>query len=105
MKKIILLLSSILIASCGIFPLTKKKQAFTTENIMKVHHGMSSKEVQKLFGNPKNISQDVCGGNTAQTWTCTRWEYEETYNAAAQFTFSGDTPDKLILNNFTIDRK
>ena len=31
---------------------------FTTENIMKVHQGMSSIEIQTLFGDPIKVTKD-----------------------------------------------
>lgn len=79
--------------------------SFTTDNIMKVHQGMSSDEIIKMFGKPKSVSQAVCGGDTGHTWTCTTWEYGEFPYDRASFTFSGDGPDALVLNNFKVDRK
>jgi hypothetical protein len=76
---------------------------FTTENIMKVHQGMSSKKILEMFGAPKNISQAVCGASTGKAWTCTTWEYGEVPYDWASFTFSGDNAS-LILNNFNVHR-
>lgn len=70
---------------------------FTTENVMKVHRGMSSKEVVKLFGQPDSIDVSVCGRPPDQ-WTCTTWKY---IFGDASFTFSGEH-NHLKLNNFNI---
>lgn len=71
---------------------------------MKIHQGMSSDEIIKMFGTPKNVSQSVCGSNTGHPWTCTTWEYGQFPYDRASFTFSGDSPNELKLNNFDIDR-
>lgn len=84
----------LLIVSCS---------SFTTDKIMKVHQGMSSAEILELFGTPDRISQAVCG--SSKPWNCTTWEYGAYYQDTASFTFSGDSPDSLILNNFNIKRK
>jgi hypothetical protein len=45
-------------------------KSFTTENVMKVHEGMSSNEILAMFGTPeKNVSQAVCGASTGHAWT------------------------------------
>lgn len=79
--------------------------SFTTENIMKVHQGMSSDEIVKMFGTPKSVSQSVCGSDTGKAWTCTTWEYGAFPYDQASFTFSGDNAKSLTLNNFKVDRK
>lgn len=91
-------LISLSLASCSALP-----SAFSTENIMKIHQGMSSDEILTLFGGPKNIRVAVCGEAPNQ-WNCTRWEYGESSYDHASFTFSGGH-DSLILNNFDIDRE
>ncbi len=87
-----------LIAGCSALP-----KSFTTKNIMKVKQGMSSEEILKMFGEPKNIGQSVCGGATGKTWTCTTWEYGDTSCGNAKFTFSGQ-PGTYKLNSFDVDR-
>lgn len=74
---------------------------FTTINIMKVHPGMTSDEIIKLFGNPKSIGQAVCGGGS---WTCITWEYGKHPYDHARFTFNGDSKP-AVLNDFDIDRE
>ena len=49
-------LISLSLASCSTLPST-----FSTENIMKIHQGMSSDEILTLFGEPQSISVSVCG--------------------------------------------
>jgi hypothetical protein len=44
---------------------------FSSENVLKVHQGMSSKKVLEMFGAPKNVSQSVCGGSVGKPWACT----------------------------------
>lgn len=71
---------------------------------MKVQQGMGSGEILKMFGTPKSVSQSVCGTDTGKAWTCTTWEYGKFPYDRASFTFSGDNPNALILNNFKVDR-
>ena len=77
--------------------------SFTTENILKIHQGMSSDEILALFGEPKSVSSAVCGGLTGASWTCTTWKYGEFPYDRASFTFSGNH-GSYILNSFDIDR-
>jgi hypothetical protein len=93
----LLSLMSLLIVSCSSIK-------FSTENVLKVHQGMSSDEILALFGKPKNIGVSVCGQPPNQ-WTCTAWEYGggDFDFGRASFTFSGEH-DSLILNNFDVDR-
>ena len=96
MRLLFLILVSGLLSACTTFP---------TEKIMKVHQGMSSTEILEMFGNPKNVSQAVCGGNTGLQWTCTTWQYGYSdFGDSASFTFSGE-PGNLVLNNFSFNRK
>jgi len=88
---------SLTLSSCSTLPVT-----FSTENIMKIQQGMSSDEILKLFGKPKNFSASVCGKSPNQ-WTCTTWEYGKFPYDRASFTFSGK-PGSLKLNNFNVDR-
>jgi hypothetical protein len=102
MKKTIittLLLTTLpfMLASCSALP-----SAFSTENIMKIHQGMSSDEILTLFGKPKSIRMDVCG-KEPDLWNCTTWYYGESPYDHASFRFSGEH-DSLILNNFEINR-
>ncbi len=94
-----------LFGGCATLSTSALPSSFTTENIMKVHQGMSSSEILKMFGTPKSVGQAVCGADTGRAWTCTTWEYGEFPYDRASFTFGGDNPTSLILNNFKIDRK
>lgn len=78
--------------------------SFTTENILKVHQGMRSEKILKIFGLPKSVSQTVCGAKTDSTWNCTTWKYGDFPYASASFTFSGEH-GSLILNNFKVDKE
>ena len=89
-------LMSLLLVSC--FPMR-----FSTKNIMKVHQGMGSDEIRALFGDPKDVSVNICGMPPNQ-WTCTTWEYGGGIFGEARFTFSGEH-DSLKLNNFDVDRE
>ena len=77
---------------------------FTTENIMKVHQGMSSNKILEMFGAPKNVRQSVCGAAVGKPWNCTTWEYGEFPYDSASFTFAGDS-GSLILNSFNVQKK
>lgn len=76
---------------------------FTTENILKVHQGMSSDEILSLFGEPKSVRSAICGGSTSRTWRCTTWEYGDPPYDNAKFTFSGEH-GSYRLNDFDIER-
>lgn len=103
MKLFLLFLTAGILSSCANLSTSTLPNSFTTENIMKVHQGMGSNEILKMFGRPKSVSQAVCGAGT-KTWTCTTWEYGQFPYDRATFTFSGNTENK-ILNDFKIDRK
>ena len=76
---------------------------FTTENVMKIHQGISSEKILAMFGAPKNVSQAVCGASVGKPWTCTTWEYGEIPYEWATFTFAGNN-GSLRLNNFDVHR-
>jgi hypothetical protein len=92
----------LLLSACESVSTSTLPASFTTENIMKVHQGMSSDEILQLFGEPKNIGSAVCGRPPNQ-WTCTTWEYGEFPYAHASFTFSGEH-GSYILNDFDVER-
>ena len=97
-----ILFASLFLTSCETMSLSALPSSFTTENIMKVHQGMSSDEILQLFGKPKSIRSAVCGRAPNQ-WTCTTWKYGEFPYDRASFTFSGEQ-GSYILNNFDVDR-
>lgn len=108
MKYFSIMLITVFFFACETVPtsmgsISKLPLSFTTENIMKVHQGMSANQILTMFGAPKSVSQSVCGG--ADAWNCTTWEYGAFPYDRASFTFNGNTPDSLILNNFSIERK
>ena len=97
-------LMSLLLSSCADLPTSSALPSkFSSENIMKLHQGMSSDEVLTLFGEPEKISVAVCGRAPDQ-WTCTTWGYGKFPHDRASFTFSGEH-DSLKLNNFNVDRE
>lgn len=107
MKFCLLIATIIILSSCAEFKNSSHAglpDSFTSENVMKIHQGMSSGEILKTFGAPKNVSQAICGTSTGHPWTCTTWEYGGAYKDRASFTFAGDNPESLILNNFKVDR-
>jgi hypothetical protein len=77
---------------------------FTSENVLKVHQGMTSNSILKMFGAPKNVSQAVCGGLIGKQWACTTWEYGDVPYEWASFTFASRN-GAFILNNFDVHRK
>lgn len=83
---------------------SKPGSPFNSENMMKIHAGMSSNQILQMFGTPKSVSQSVCGAATGRPWQCTTWEYGKFPYDRATFTFSGDKPGSLILNSFEINR-
>lgn len=103
MRKILLLIITVLsLGACAVTD-AKSFTAFTTENIMKLYVGMPSDDVIGLFGTPQDISVNSCGKYPNQ-WTCTTWKYGETlYSNRASFTFAGEHGE-LLLNNFDVDR-
>ncbi len=102
--KMLLILSCICLLTVSLIGCSTLPLSFSTENIMKVHQGMSSDEILALFGKPKSISSSVCGSATGNPWNCTTWEYGEFPYDRASFTFSGEH-GAYILNNFKVDRK
>jgi hypothetical protein len=105
-KMYIVCLASLILSSCstiGIGTSSYLPKTFTTQNIMKLHQGITSTEVLKLFGNPKNISQATCGGKTGNQWNCITWEYGKFPYDKASFTFNGSLKP-MSLNDFDIDR-
>lgn len=103
MKLFIIFSTIIILSGCASLKTKHLPDSFTQDNMMKIHQGMSSKEIVNMFGKPKNISQSICGTNTGRSWTCTTWEYGQFPYDRASFTFSGESPDNLILNHFSID--
>lgn len=99
MRLLSLILVSGYLCACSTLP-----YSFTTKNIMKIHRGMSSKEVLTMFGTPKSVSQEICGAATGRPWACTTWEYGKFPYDRASFTFSGDSADSLVLNDFNVQR-
>ena len=77
---------------------------FTSENVLKVHQGMSSNKILEMFGAPRNVSQAVCGASVGKPWACTTWEYGDVPYEWASFTFAGRS-GSLILNSFDVHRK
>lgn len=71
---------------------------------MQTHPGMSSDEILKMYGNPKNIRVTTCGSSTGNPWVCTVWEYGDFLYDNAVFYFSGEH-GSYILNNFDINRE
>lgn len=77
---------------------------FSDVNILTTHIGMKSEDVLKRYGEPRNISQSICGGSTpGGSWTCTTWEYGKFPYAHAKFTFAEDK-ESLVINDFDIER-
>lgn len=105
MRTITILLLSLLLASCETIPSVTSAlpSSFSTENIMKVHQGMSSEGILELFGEPNSISTAVCGMSPKQ-WNCTTWKYGDFPYDRAEFTFSGNH-GSLVLNSFSVDRE
>ena len=79
-------------------------ETFTTENVMKLHQGISHRTVLDLFGPPRNVRQSVCGSATGKPWICTTWEYGNPPYANARFTFTlGE--NSMLLNDFNVERE
>jgi len=100
--RIFSVLSFISLISLSLLSCSTLSQEFSTENIMKIHQGMSSEEIFTMFGEPKSISTEICGTPPDQ-WSCTTWKYGERPYEHASFTFSGKN-NSLKLNNFNVDR-
>jgi len=100
MKKtttLLMIMALFVLSGCATLP-----ETFTTKNVMKIHQGMSSDEIVKMFGYPKNIDISVCGKIPNQ-WNCTTWEYGDRVYENARFVFQGDEGN-LVVNNFRVDR-
>ena len=99
MRILLTALISVCLVSCSTLPVS-----FTTENIMKIHQGMTSQEILELFGEPRSISTAVCQPENGKPWNCTTWKYGEFPYDYASFTFSGER-GYYILNHFNIERE
>jgi hypothetical protein len=102
--KVTIVLLSLCISAASLTGCTTLSSAFSTENVMKIHQGMSSNEIQAMFGSPKSVRSAVCGASTGKPWNCTTWEYGDFSSDRATFTFSGEH-GSYILNDFKIDRQ
>lgn len=47
---------------------------FTRENITALYKGMTTTEVQKLFGPPNSVRHTMCGRQ--ERWQCEIWSYD-----------------------------
>ena len=48
---------------------------FTTDNVNRIHTGMSPNEVQAIFGSPDKIYDASFGKNVGEAWTGRVWLY------------------------------
>ena len=70
---------------------------------MNIKIGMTSNEIQSIFGNPKNIEVTTCGTETTKPWVCTIWEYGDWPYDHARFYF-GERSGLLLLNSYKVER-
>jgi len=98
----LLIIATFSLTSCATYPMSALPASFTTNNILKVHQGMSSDKIMELFGEPRSIRSAICGRAPDQ-WRCTTWKYGDPPYDNASFTFSGEH-GSYILNNFDVDR-
>ena len=109
LSKPILLLSVLTLFSCSSIDLnfgnnnSYLPDTFNSKNIMRVSQGMSSKEVLNFFGAPNKISQTVCASSSDNPWPCITWEYGNSSEDNASFTFNGSLKP-MALNHYNIDR-
>ena len=105
MKKLLLILSFILLTSCTASELNSLSfnSNFSTEKVMKLKNDMTSDEIVQMFGNPNSVRTAVCGKAHGQAWDCTFWEYGKYGSGYANFVFQ-KIGGKLIVNSFEVDR-
>lgn len=71
---------------------------FTSGNMIKLHVGMTDKEVISIFGYPQNTQAGTCGQYTRSPWTCIKWYYGK-YDPILTMQVSSD--GKLFLNSWS----
>ena len=82
---------------------------WSAKDVMNIRQGMTSTQIQEIFGDPDDIKVTTCGTGVGKGWTCTIWQYGNLVNhhmygtGYASFTFAEDY-GVLYLNNYDIDR-
>jgi hypothetical protein len=64
---------------------TLQPSRFTSENIALLRQGMTTTEVEKLFGPADSIRNTLCGKE--EKWQCEIWNYDRQGNSYLQNTF------------------
>jgi hypothetical protein len=54
---------------------TTPPSRFTSDNIAALHQGMSTRDVQALFGPPDSVRNTMCGKDEGR-WQCEIWSYK-----------------------------
>lgn len=55
---------------------------------MQLRIGMTSDQVEKLFGPPLTTSAGTCGQAVGKPWTCITWYYSKDYEVPRYLMFS-----------------
>ena len=75
---------------------------FTSENIALLHPGMTTIEVQNLFGPADSIRNTLCG--TDKKWQCEIWSYNGQGNSYLGSTFWFSVRDGRLLDQWDVTR-
>lgn len=78
MKRSLLILATAvaLVSSCT-YAISGRNLTFTNANVMALKVGMTTDEVQAVFGPPDRMKSATCGGATRSgEWPCLMWYYD-----------------------------
>jgi hypothetical protein len=82
---------------------TMTPSRFTSENITSLHQGMTTTEVEKLFGPADSIRNTLCGKE--DKWQCEIWSYNRQDNRYLTNTFWFSVTDgRRLLNQWDVTR-
>jgi hypothetical protein len=84
---------AVLLASFFFGCATLEPSRFTSENIALLHVGMTTTEVEKLFGPADSIRNTVCGRE--EKWQCEIWTYDDGSYRRSTFWFNAGDGRRL----------
>jgi hypothetical protein len=68
---------------------------------MKLQEGMTMAEVQKLLGNPDEVSSGTCGAATAHPWRCRSWTFKKSGREFPRFSVTfAESGNGWVLNDW-----
>jgi hypothetical protein len=98
-----LICRAILVASVPsfLFGCATTPSRFTSENIASVRQGMTTTEVERLFGPADSVRNTLCGKE--ERWQCEIWNYNRRGSYLTN-TFWFSVSDGRLLNSWDVTR-